>query len=217
MSRPSFSGFAGHTCWRRPWPRMRSTSGCLPARTSTAPEAQAQAIRRTACRGPKLPTETHRQIRVGEYHLVIAVRKVVRSLTTATPEWLLVLCGVCLAIPWARLAVLVFTAAWCLVPGAWCSPREPVVRRARGRAASRTGAAISRLLLSTCSPGSLDLRSAPANRLSGPGARAASRYSGARAWSDGPRRGPGPPPGQPPRGAEEEDCCRCSTRRRQVR
>ena len=59
--------------------------------------------------------------------------------------------------------------------------------------------------------------SAPGNRLSGPTARVASRYSGARAWSDGPRRGPGQPPGQPPRGAEGEGCCRCSTRRQPMR
>jgi len=30
---------------------------------------------------------------------MIAVRKVVRSLTAAMPGWLLVICGVCLAIP----------------------------------------------------------------------------------------------------------------------
>ena len=45
---------------------------------------------------------------------MIAVRKVVRSLTAAMPGWLLVICGVCLAIPLARLAALVFTAAFCL-------------------------------------------------------------------------------------------------------
>ena len=38
---------------------------------------------------------------------MIAVRKVVRSLTAAMPGWLLVICGVCLAIPLARLAALV--------------------------------------------------------------------------------------------------------------
>jgi len=59
--------------------------------------------------------------------------------------------------------------------------------------------------------------SAPGNRLSGPTARAASRYSGARAWSDGPRRDPGQPPGQPPRGAEGEGCCRCSMQRQRMR
>jgi hypothetical protein len=75
MSRPSFSGSAGHTRWRRPWPRTRSTSGCLPARTRTVPEAQGPAMRRTAGPGPKPPTETHRQIRVGEYHLVIQALK----------------------------------------------------------------------------------------------------------------------------------------------
>jgi site-specific DNA recombinase len=61
------------------------------------------------------------------------------------------------------------------------------------------------------------LRSAPGNRLSGPAARATSRYSGARAWSDGPCRGRGQPPRQPPRGAEGEGCCRYSTRRQQMR
>ena len=45
------------------------------------------------------------------------------------------------------------------------------------------------------------LRIAPRNRLSGPAARATSRYSGARAWWDGPCRGRGQPPRQPPRGA----------------
>ena len=51
----------------------------------------------------------------------------------------------------------------------------------------------------------------PGNLLTGPGARAACRCCGARAWSDGPRRGPGQPPGQPPRGAAGEGCCRYST------
>jgi len=46
---------------------------------------------------------------------VIAVRKVMRSLTAAMPRWLVIICGVCLVIPLARLAALVFTAAF--VPG----------------------------------------------------------------------------------------------------
>ena len=46
---------------------------------------------------------------------MIVVRKVVRSLMAAMPGWLLVTFGVCLAIPLARLAVLLFTAAVCLV------------------------------------------------------------------------------------------------------
>jgi hypothetical protein len=46
---------------------------------------------------------------------VIVVRKVVRSLTAAMPGWLLVVFGVCLAIPLARLVVLLLTAALCLV------------------------------------------------------------------------------------------------------
>src|SRR4029077_19334969 len=72
-------------------------------------------MRRTVCRGPKPPTETNRQIRVSDYHLVIVVRKVVRSLMAAMPGWLLVIFGVCLAIPLARLGLLVFTVAFCLM------------------------------------------------------------------------------------------------------
>ena len=36
MSRPSFQWLRGPYELRRPWPRMRSTSGCRPARTRTA-------------------------------------------------------------------------------------------------------------------------------------------------------------------------------------
>ena len=46
---------------------------------------------------------------------MIVVRKVVRSLMAVMPRWLLVIFGVCLAIPLARLVVLVLTAALCLV------------------------------------------------------------------------------------------------------
>jgi hypothetical protein len=46
---------------------------------------------------------------------MIMVRKVVRSLMAAMPGWLLVIFGVCLAIPLARLVVLVLAAAVCLV------------------------------------------------------------------------------------------------------
>ena len=46
---------------------------------------------------------------------MIVVRKVVRSLIAAMPGWLLVIFAVCLAIPLARLAVLVLTAALCLM------------------------------------------------------------------------------------------------------
>jgi hypothetical protein len=46
---------------------------------------------------------------------VIVVRKVVRSLTAAMLGWLLVVFGVCLVIPLARLVVLLLTAALCLV------------------------------------------------------------------------------------------------------
>jgi hypothetical protein len=46
---------------------------------------------------------------------MITVRKVTRSLTAVMPGWLVVICGVCLAIPLARLAALLFTAGLCLV------------------------------------------------------------------------------------------------------
>lgn len=45
---------------------------------------------------------------------VITARKIARSLTAAMPGWLALLCGVCLAIPLARLAALLFTAVLCL-------------------------------------------------------------------------------------------------------
>ena len=46
---------------------------------------------------------------------MIVVRKVVRSLMAVMPGWLLVIFGVCLAIPLVRLVVLVLTAALCLM------------------------------------------------------------------------------------------------------
>jgi len=46
---------------------------------------------------------------------MITVRKITRSLTAVMPGWLIVICGVCLAIPFARLAALLFTAGLCLV------------------------------------------------------------------------------------------------------
>jgi hypothetical protein len=47
---------------------------------------------------------------------MLAVRKVTRNrLTAVMPEWLIVICGVGLAIPLARLAALLFTAGMCLV------------------------------------------------------------------------------------------------------
>ena len=46
---------------------------------------------------------------------MITVRKVARSLTAVMPGWLIVICAVCLAIPLARLAALLFTAGLCLV------------------------------------------------------------------------------------------------------
>ena len=46
---------------------------------------------------------------------MIIVRKVTRSLTAARPGWLIVICGVCLAIPLARLAALLFIVG--LMPG----------------------------------------------------------------------------------------------------
>jgi len=46
---------------------------------------------------------------------MITIRKIVRSLTAVMPGWLIVICGICLAIPLARLAALVFTAGLCLI------------------------------------------------------------------------------------------------------
>jgi hypothetical protein len=46
---------------------------------------------------------------------MITVRKIVRSLTAAMPGWLIVICGVCLAIPLARLAALILAGALCLI------------------------------------------------------------------------------------------------------
>ncbi len=46
---------------------------------------------------------------------MITVRKVTRSLTAVMLGWLMVICGVCLAIPLARMAALPFTARLCLV------------------------------------------------------------------------------------------------------
>jgi hypothetical protein len=46
---------------------------------------------------------------------MITIRKITRSLTTVMPGWLIVICGVCLAIPLVRLAALLFTAGLCLV------------------------------------------------------------------------------------------------------
>jgi len=46
---------------------------------------------------------------------MMTVRKVARSLAAVRPGWLIVICGVCLAIPLARLAALVFTAGLCLI------------------------------------------------------------------------------------------------------
>jgi len=46
---------------------------------------------------------------------MITFRKITRSLTAVMPVWLIVICGVCLAIPLARLAALLFTAGLCLI------------------------------------------------------------------------------------------------------
>jgi hypothetical protein len=46
---------------------------------------------------------------------VITFRKLLRSLTAAMPGWLLVICAVCLFVPLARFAALLFTAALCLI------------------------------------------------------------------------------------------------------
>ena len=47
--------------------------------------------------------------------MMITIRKITRSLTAVMPGWLIVICGVCLAIPFARLAALLFTAGLCLI------------------------------------------------------------------------------------------------------
>ena len=64
---------------------------------------------------------------------MITIRKVTRSLTAVMPGWLIVICGVCLVIPLARMAALLFTTGLCLV-----GLRKSAVRLVRGRAASRT-------------------------------------------------------------------------------
>jgi hypothetical protein len=46
---------------------------------------------------------------------VISVREITRSLIAVMPGWLMIICGVCLAIPLARLAALLFTAGLCLI------------------------------------------------------------------------------------------------------
>lgn len=46
---------------------------------------------------------------------MITIRKITRSLTAAMPGWLMVVCALCLAIPLARLAALLFTAGLCLI------------------------------------------------------------------------------------------------------
>jgi hypothetical protein len=50
---------------------------------------------------------------------MITIRKITRSLTAVMPGWPIVIYGVCLAIPLARLAALLFTAGC-----AWFSQRE---------------------------------------------------------------------------------------------
>jgi hypothetical protein len=45
---------------------------------------------------------------------MITARKVTRSLTAVMPGWLIVICGICLVIPLARLVALLFTAGLCL-------------------------------------------------------------------------------------------------------
>ena len=46
---------------------------------------------------------------------MITVRRITPSLTAVIPGWLTVICGVCLAIPLARLAALPSAAGLCLV------------------------------------------------------------------------------------------------------
>lgn len=47
--------------------------------------------------------------------MIITVRRLTRSLTAAMPGWLIVICGVCLAIPVVRLGGLLFAAGLCLI------------------------------------------------------------------------------------------------------
>jgi len=56
---------------------------------------------------------------------MITVRRITWSLTAVMPGWLIVICGVCLAIPLARLAASLSAAGLCLVQPAR-------VRRAAG-------------------------------------------------------------------------------------
>lgn len=77
--------------------------------------------------------------KVGGRDFVITARKITRSLTAAMPGWLLLICGVCLAIPLARLAALLLTAVVCITqPGrvrraasAWKGGKSHRVRDAR--------------------------------------------------------------------------------------
>ena len=63
---------------------------------------------------------------------MITVRKVTRRLTAVMPGWLIVTCGVCLAIPLARLAALVHRGT---VPGS-ARERLPRGERVEGRQAA---------------------------------------------------------------------------------
>lgn len=47
--------------------------------------------------------------------LMITFRRTIRSLTATMPGWLILICGVCLAVPLVRLAALVLAAGLCLV------------------------------------------------------------------------------------------------------
>jgi hypothetical protein len=94
-SRRGFSGFAGPRPLEAALAAYRRHLG-LPWLARAEPQAS----------GPG---------QAGGCYPMITVRKVTRSLAAVMPGWLVVICGVCLVIPLARLAALLFTAGLCLV------------------------------------------------------------------------------------------------------
>ena len=94
-SRRGFSGFAGHGQPARGGPSRVSQA----PRASLADEDRAGSFR-------SLPREGQ----ASGCNSMITIRKITRSLTAVVPGWLIIICGVCLAIPLARLAALLFTA-----------------------------------------------------------------------------------------------------------
>jgi hypothetical protein len=91
---------------------------------------------------------------------MITIRKIIRSLTTTMPSWLLILCSVCLAIPLVRLAALLFTAVLCLAQPA----------RVRRAASAWKGGKSHRRFETLCSTAGADL---PGRASSKPGSRRA--------------------------------------------